>query len=490
MALSLLAGLALDAVIALFFGAGSASDSFFVAARLPLGINLLVLGGATQALTPAFSRLEGDDQSSVASRVLVATFLGSLAVWALGALLAGPLTLATAPGLEDSAMRAAVEATRVMFGVVPLVLAAEVLRAVLNANGRFGTAGAMNVVMSGTSIALIAFGPHLSATSLAVAFVLGAAAQLGFVFVKAAATGFRLRPTGWGDGRAAAVGRMAVRPTAAAGVNLGNRIAEQVLLSFLPPGSVTIANYGNRLISAVAGLTNRSTSVAALPRMTRAAAAGDDEGVARTARDALRIMASAAFVLTAFTAVLARPAVKVAFERGEFNAADAHLLGAMLAIYSLSLVGSAVQRAMLTLWLARLNTRMQLSSAVVGVVVDVVLLVPCLALFGWGSRQSVLGVALAWSLAQYAVAWYCYARTRKAFHITFRAPVRFIATVAALTALAAATMVVATMTIPVPDTRLGALLGGGIVAAAGTLILVLGGLLLRRGDRWVGAQPR
>lgn len=143
MAAALASGLLLDAVIAVAYGAGAVSGAFFVAARIPLGLSLVMLTGATAMLTPALVRAADGDGTGcaddAASRLLTGAVLGSVALWALAAAVAEPVTLLSAPGLDDAARHEAVLATRVMFGVVPLVVAAEVLRAGStppNASGR------------------------------------------------------------------------------------------------------------------------------------------------------------------------------------------------------------------------------------------------------------------------------------------------------------------------------------------------------------------
>ena len=49
--LAVVSGLALDVVIALSFGVGSTTDAFFVAARLPVGVVMVLLSGALIWLT-------------------------------------------------------------------------------------------------------------------------------------------------------------------------------------------------------------------------------------------------------------------------------------------------------------------------------------------------------------------------------------------------------------------------------------------------------
>lgn len=48
-------GLVLDVSIAASFGAGRATDAFFVAARIPLGLVAIVMVAANQALVPSIS---------------------------------------------------------------------------------------------------------------------------------------------------------------------------------------------------------------------------------------------------------------------------------------------------------------------------------------------------------------------------------------------------------------------------------------------------
>ncbi len=473
LALSLVSGLVLDAVIAVRFGAGEVTDAFFVAGRIPLGLNLLLLAGATQALTPAFARATTERDWTVPSRVLVVLGAVSLAVCGLLAALARPLTDLTAPGLGAGAAEAAIHATRILFMMVPLVLVAEVLRAVLNVRDRFGAAALMNVVLNVVAISVILVSGHPTTEVLAWAYVIGAGCQLVYVVALSIHSGFRFTPRSWGDGRAAAVGRLSVRPTAASGVNLAARIGEQLALSFAPPGSISIANYANRLSSAIGGLFFRSVTVAALPAMARAAGKDDRATVRRYATDTFRMMVAIALPLTAFTIALAPAAVRVVFRRGEFTDADARLVGLALVIYAFSLVASGAQRAVLTLWLAHLDTRMNLSSAVVGLTVEMALLAVAIPIVGSDSRTAgVVCIALAWSLAQFVVAAYCIRAARRDHHVTYGGAIASLRSWGAVTALATVAMVVVGGLLDLDGADRVATVGGGMVVAGVGIISI------------------
>ncbi|MEJ7844102.1 MAG: lipid II flippase MurJ [Acidimicrobiales bacterium] len=494
MAAALASGLVLDAVIAVAYGAGAVSDAFFVAARIPLGLSLVMLAGATAMLTPALVRAADADGTARAddatSRLLVGAVLGSVALWALAAAVAEPVTLLTAPGLGDAARHEAVLATRVMFGVVPLVIAAEVLRARVNATERFGAAAAMNVVMNGVAAAVVIVRGGLGADDLALAYVLGAAAQLGYIAVLAARAGFRFRPRGWGDGQAAGLARLMTRPAAGAGVNLVNRLGEQVVCSFLPAGSITVVNYGVRLTQAAAGLVGRSAAVAALPRLTRAAGAGDDVAFARTSRHVLRLMIAVTLPLTGVLVVLARPAVEVVFRRGNFSAADARLLGLVVAVLAVGLIGSAVQRALLTPFNARLEPSAALRTAVVCLLVEAVLLAPLVVAIGPDRPRAVLGVAVAVTVSQLVAAGYAWSQARRHLDVDYRPVVGSVARTAAVSVAATAAMGLASAAIhPLGDNTVLVVVRSAAVAATGAAVLAAGLGLARRLHPTVDEAP-
>jgi putative peptidoglycan lipid II flippase len=425
-AVAMVSSLLLDIAIAARFGAGAMTDAFFVAARIPVGITVLALAVSTQALVPTFSTWQVAKDRIEANRlmslVLAAALALGFALWAVGTIVAGPLVRLTAPGLSSAQVVLAASMVRVMFLIVPLVATAEVLRSFLNARYSFVAPAAMNVAMSGTSAVIVVTLGGDDIRVVAWAYVAGAAVQLVFMTAVALHRGFGfVFSARMGDPDLVATARLGGRPLLSAGLNLGNRLGEQLLVSFLPAGSITVLNYGYRLISAVGGgVFFRSVIVALLPRLTTAVARGEDERVAATTRTGLRLMLAISLPLTAVMVALGQPAVLVAFGRGSFSDADASLLGLLLVIYSASLVGSAVQRVLLAPFFARLDTKVHLANTFLGVVVNLVLasiLVAALGGFdgsvdGAGNGRAVLGVAIAFSVTQYVLVAHAWTRLR------------------------------------------------------------------------------
>jgi peptidoglycan biosynthesis protein MviN/MurJ (putative lipid II flippase) len=229
--------------------------------------------------------------------------------------------------------------------------------------------------------------------------------------VMAVRHGLRIRPAlDLGDEQLRFVGKLCVRPLGAAGLNPVARVGEQLIVSFLPTGSISVLNYGFLINSAVGGTVFfRSVIVALVPRLTDAHNLGGQAEVRRVTGLGVRIMLSISLPLAAFMAVLGKPAAVAVFHRGQFLLPQAELLGTVLVVYSISLVGQAMQRALLAPFYARLDTRTPLRNALYGLVANLILLPVLVLPFGLHNRNAIIGVALAYSLAQYVNAthaWY------------------------------------------------------------------------------------
>lgn len=487
---AVVSGLLLDVAIAAGFGAGSGTDAFFVAARIPIGLAAVLMAGANQALVPAIStwmvRKGDEDTGRLVSVVLTASLVLGGAIAALAAALAWPLMRVTAPGLSAESVSLAAELTRILFLLLPLVAAAEVLRAYLNARNAFAAPAAMHVVMNGLAAAIILGLARDDIVVVAWAYVAGAVAQLAFMLIMSARRGLRFRPKlTLRDPDIVAVGRLCTRPLAASGLNPVARVVEQAVVSFLPSGSISILNYSSRLVNAIGGTVFfRSVMVVLLPRLTQATARGDDAAVRRLTGTGLQIMVALAVPLTAFMAVLAEPAVRVVFNQGRFTAEDAELLGRVLAVYSASLVGLGVQRALLAPFYARLETRIPFRGAVLGIACNMILLPVLVLPFRDSDTAALFGVAIAFSVSQYVVVGFAWYHVRRIVGPPLQGSGPTVVRLLAATGLATAAMVGSYR-----ELRLGELLPRGellgktsFVGYVGAMVLVVVLALLSRSE--------
>ncbi|MFN8073959.1 MAG: lipid II flippase MurJ [Kineosporiaceae bacterium] len=523
--LAMLSGLLLDVAIATSFGATKTTDVFFVAAKIPVALAALLMTVATQTLVPAFVREAAataaassaeaagsrprdahrargrrgiDPLTQFASRVLTAVVAVGLALWGLAWLTAGPLVFLTAPGLHGASHDRAAALIPIVFLLVPLVAAAETVRSALNASDAFVAPAAMNLFMNAPAAAVILGWPlvgDLTITVVAWAYVAGAALQLATITAVAHRGGVRIR-LGWpvGDPRLRQVVTVGRGSLGSSLLNLGNRIVEQAVASQLPSGSITLLSYGNRLISALGGgVFFRPAVVAMMPRLSRAEHAGDTAAVHRNLVRGLRFILVISVPLTAFTVALAVPVIRLVFHRGDFTAEAARILALVLAVYGFSLVGSGVQRILLAVFYARQDTSTPLRNTFYGVIVDLVLLLPCLVLAGlWSggggswteTTGAVVGVAVAFSITQYAIVAHAWVRVRATLPLRWADVRSTVFTLSASSAAATGVMMalVHLFGLAREDDLLRLTLLTGVAGAAGAAVLAAGVVpLVRRG---------
>ena len=491
---ALLSGLLLDVALAVRFGAGKQSDAFFAAARIPIGLTALVTSVASVAWVPLFTRDRRDrghqSMTQFASRMLSAVAVAGLILCAIATVFARPLIEATAPGLSTAQTHLAASMVPLMFVVVPLVAAAEAVRSAMNASYSFVLPALMNLFMNGLAAGLVFMQSGHNIRSVAWAYVAGAAFQLVVITAIAWMQGVHIGIS-WriNDPRVRAASTLSTRPTVSSLLNLGNRLVEQGLASFLPSGSITILSYSQRLISAVGGgIFFRPITVALLPRLSDAEHSGDRRAVASLVRRGLRMAIAVSLPLTVFTVALANPTIRLVFHRGNFGPHATHLLALTLAVYGASLIGSGVQRVLLAPFYARLDTKTPMRNTFYGVVVDLVLLVPCVLIFGLHSSNGLIGVAIAYSITQYYIVWHAWWRLQKTVPLRLRALRAFIvrSSIASAISIGVMLVLVAALHLTTIHNRLHLLLLTAVAALVGLIaLLAFGALLTAPSSRWL-----
>ncbi|MCV3256150.1 murein biosynthesis integral membrane protein MurJ, partial [Escherichia albertii] len=138
-------GFARDAIVARIFGAGMATDAFFVAFKLPNLLRRIFAEGAfSQAFVPILAEYKSK-QGEDASRVFVSYISGlltlALAVVTVAGMLAAPwVILATSPGwyhTDPGKFALTVQLLRITFPYILLISLASLVGAILNTWNRF-----------------------------------------------------------------------------------------------------------------------------------------------------------------------------------------------------------------------------------------------------------------------------------------------------------------------------------------------------------------
>jgi putative peptidoglycan lipid II flippase len=348
-------GFARDMIVALAFGAGPVTDAFFVAYRIPNILRRLLAEGAlSTAVVPVFTEyaaLRAGDELRRLVRATLGIALVVLVATTLLGIAAAPWVLrGIAPGFtSDPAQEAlAVKLTRVMFPYLILVGLSALAMGALNAENRFFSSALGPAVSNVGMIAgVLLLARHVDPPILALALgvLAGGVGQLLVQLPDLARAGLLLAPS-W-EPRHPALARMARLLVAAVFGLAAVQVmvfVNTLLASLLPAGSISFLYYADRVMEFPLGVFGIALASAALPAMSRQAAAGDTRALAATLNFALRVAVYICVPATVGLLVLRTPITRVLFERGRFTPADTLATAQALSGYAVGLVAFAATR--------------------------------------------------------------------------------------------------------------------------------------------------
>jgi putative peptidoglycan lipid II flippase len=357
-----------DLVIARAFGAGVASDAFFVAFRLPNLLRRLVAEGAlSSAFIPVFTEYVTRRSRIDTLRMLRAVtgvmllILGTLTL--LGILAAPWVVRIMAPGFfaTPAVGELTVRLARLMFPYLFLVGLAALVMGVLNAHRHFLLPALSPVALNvGIIIGALVLAPRLAepVVGLALGVLLGGAGQLLLQLPWLAARGLLTAPR-------LALGHPAVRRILGlmAPVVIGQSathigtVINTIVASFLAKGSVSYLYYADRLVEFPLGVFGVAVATAVLPTLSEQGARQDKPALRETLSFSLRLATFVSMPAAVGLFVLSEPIVRVLYERGHFGPTETAGTAAAVAMYALGIVGSTTAKISAQAFFALGDTR-------------------------------------------------------------------------------------------------------------------------------------
>jgi putative peptidoglycan lipid II flippase len=339
-----------DLAVAQVFGAGPATDAFFVAFRLPNLLRRLVAEGAlSPAYIPVFTEYLTTRPRAELLRMFRAVSGGTALVLAgltLAGVVGAPLLVRVmAPGFFADPVTGylTVRLTRIMFPYLFFVGLAALAMGMLNAQRHFVTPALAPIMLNLAMIgAVFGVAPYLREPvfGLAVGVLVGGLGQFLIQVPSLARRGLLIAPTL--DRHHPAVRRIVHLMTPVA---LGqsatqlNILVDTIIASFLIGGSVSYLYYADRLVEFPLGVFGIAIATAVLPTLSEQAATGDPAALRATQSFALRLAAFVSLPAGVGLLVLREPLVRVLYQRGEFGSVATAQTAWALGFYALGLVG-------------------------------------------------------------------------------------------------------------------------------------------------------
>lgn len=374
--LSRILGFIRDAIVARVFGAGVATDAFFVAFKLPnLMRRVFAEGAFSQAFVPILAEYKSQ-QGDEATRTFLAYVSGILtlvlALVTVAGMIAAPwVIMVTAPGFAATPDRFALTSAllRITFPYILLISLTSMVGSVLNTWNRFSVPAFaptfLNISMIGFALfATPYFDPPVLA--LAWAVLLGGVLQLVYQLPHLKKIGMLVLPRfKW---RHPGVGRvMKLIAPAILGVSVSqiSLIINTIFAFFLSEGAVSWMYYADRLMEFPSGLLGVALGTILLPSLAKSVASGDQEAYSHLMDWGLRLCFLLALPSAVALGILSKPLIVALFQYGKFSALDALMTQRALIAYAIGLMGLIVVKVLVPGFYSRQDIKTPVKIALV-----------------------------------------------------------------------------------------------------------------------------
>ncbi|AKL11506.1 TPA: murein biosynthesis integral membrane protein MurJ [Kluyvera intermedia] len=372
-------GFARDAIVARVFGAGMATDAFFVAFKLPNLLRRIFAEGAfSQAFVPILAEYKSK-QGEEATRVFVAYVSGlltlALAVVTIAGMLAAPwVILVTAPGFADTADKFALtsQLLQITFPYILLISLASLAGAILNTWNRFSVPAFAPTLLNISMIGFALFGVpyfHPPVLALAWAVTVGGILQLVYQLPHLKKIGMLVLPRiSFRDAGAMRVMKQMGPAILGVSVSQISLIINTIFASFLVSGSVSWMYYADRLMEFPSGVLGVALGTILLPSLSRSFASGNHDEYCRLMDWGLRLCFLLALPSAVALGILAKPLTVSLFQYGKFTPFDAQMTQRALIAYSVGLMGLIVVKVLAPGFYSRQNIKTPVKIAIVTLV--------------------------------------------------------------------------------------------------------------------------
>ena len=393
-----------DMVVAAFFGAGLATDAFFVAFRIPnLLRRLLGEGSLTVSFVPVFTeylKKRSTEEALELADVAFTILSVILVVVSIAGILLSPLVVAImAPGFVKTPLQfdLAVFLTRLMFPYIFFISLVALCMGILNSLRHFA-APALSPVLLNISMILAAlllrgfFQEPIVALALGV--MIGGVLQLAMQWPFLIKMGVRLRLNF--NFRHPGIRQMAILliPTLiGSAVYQLNIFIGTILASLLPRGSVSYLYYADRVVELPLGVFAIAIGTATLPSFSAQVARGELEELKRTISFSLRLILFVTIPATVALITLRVPILSVLFQRGAFSIQSTLLTAQALFYYTVGLWAFSAIRVIDAAFFSLQDRRSPLKAAVVALIANILFSIALMQPLKHG------GLALATSIA-------------------------------------------------------------------------------------------
>ncbi len=339
-----------DVLIARIFGAGMATDAFFVAFKLPNLLRRLFAEGAfSQAFVPIFgeyrNRRGHEETQLLVDHVTTMLAIILFVVTLIGIVAAPVIVYISAPGFAKDAAKfdLTVQLLRITSPYIFFISLVAVAAGILNTYNKFWVPAFAPILLNICFIsAALWLAPYFDPPILALAWAVFVAGFVQLAFQVPFLKKIGMLPSirfNWSDlGMRRVIRQMG---PAVFGVSIGqiSMLINTIFASFLVAGSVSWLYYADRLMEFPSGILGVALGAILLPSLSKCHADNNTAEYSKLLDWGLRLTVMLTLPAALALGMIAVPLLATFFQRGAFDAHDVLMTSYALVGYSVGLIG-------------------------------------------------------------------------------------------------------------------------------------------------------
>ncbi len=392
--------------MASYYGAGTATDSFFVAHTIP-NIFLTIIGVSLSLIfIPIFIEISANNNEKAnmfASDIISKSFIIFLSLSLLGYILAPYIVKVMAPGFKENKFTLTVSLIRILLFTMPFISISSIISGLLQSMNRFFVPSLVNIPYNIVIILGIIFLSHRYGIPVIAWFTLLASIiqiliQLPFLKNR---FHFHYNLLKIGDKDFQQFLILLIPVIIGTAFQQVNIIIDRILASSLQEGSISAISYADRLIGLGISVIPMSIAIAIYPKLSKASVEKDYVYLRNVLARSILFIVMILAPFTFGTIILRKELVFTVFSRGAFDSRGLTLTSYALAFYVLGSIPFSIREIFIRVLFSLKKGKIPMINGLIGAGINIILnliFIKFLGIGGLGLATSITALISIWML--------------------------------------------------------------------------------------------
>ena len=391
-------GFGREIALATAYGTSSYSDAYLVAINIPNVLFTTIGAALSTTFIPIFYDINENQGEEISlqftNNVLNIVVVICLVLIVVGLIFTEQIVKLFAMGFEGEVLNIAISFTRIVMPGIVFIGITKIFSAYLNINDNFIIPGLISIPYNIVIIVFIILSRTINPILLAYGTLIAMIFQCLFQIPPSYKYGYKYSNyLKLSDKNLQKVIILTGPVFIGVGVNQINVMIDRTLASTLVEGSISALNYANKLNGFIMGIFIVSIVSVIYPMFSRLSAEKDIEQFNNTVSKSIKIVTLIIVPIAIGAITLAKPIVKLLFERGAFDERATYMTSIALIFYSIGMIGFALREVLGKVFYSLKDTRTPMYNGVLAMIFNVILNIILVRYMGHG------GLALATSIS-------------------------------------------------------------------------------------------